>query len=218
MREHGDEYVIAGSSGMSVPMQEGWLEATALVPELVADYLDLQVERNLADIEAQHKAGIFIYNGGGDFAFKSGPIYSPKFFEKVMAPRWKRMFDRCRELGGYYVMRSDGDLWPVADKLFGWARPHAYYECDYDAGMRFADLRRAFPELVLMGNVSCALLLEGTPEQIRERTRECIEAAAPRVVAASANSILHGTPPENVYALYETARNYPVEKLRKERA
>ena len=42
-----------------------------------------------------------------------------------------------------YVMRSDGNLWPVARSLFGVARPQAYYECDYDAGMRFAELRAA---------------------------------------------------------------------------
>jgi hypothetical protein len=206
VRAHGHEHVIAGHAFLHVPMQAGWLEAVALEPALVGEWLDLTVERELASFEAQRKLGIFFLNGGGDFAFKSGPVYSPAFFQRIMAPRWKRLFDACRASGLYYVMRSDGNLWPVADALFGQARPHAYYECDYDAGMRFADLRRAFPELVLIGNVSCPLLLSGTPEQVRERTLECVEAAAPRVIIASANSILHGTPPENVSAMYEAAR------------
>ena len=206
VREHGDEFEVAGGVGMAIPMQPGWLEATVLDPGLLAAHLDRVVEGGLASLEAQHRAGLRLMNGGGDFAFNSGPVYSPQFFEQVMAPRWKRLFDRCRELGMWYVMRSDGNLWPVADALFGRARPHAYYECDYDAGMHFEDLRAAFPELVLMGNVSCALLRRGTPEDVRRRTLECIEAAAPRVVAASANSILHGTAPENVLTLYETAK------------
>lgn len=210
VREYGGEFVVAGGCGMAVPMQPGWLEATALEPGLVGEYLDLTVEWNLALLEALHKAGIWLVNGGGDFAFNTGPIYSPRFFEKVMAPRWKRQFDRCRELGMAYIMRSDGNLWPVAEALFGRARPHAYYECDYDAGMRFAGIRKAFPELVLIGNVSCDLLCTGSPEEIRRRTLECIEAAAPRVIAASANSILHGTPVENVMALYNAAKNWRV--------
>jgi len=210
LAEHGDEFPIAGNSFMVVPMQPGWLEATVLAPDLLADYLDLAVEEQLASLDAQQRAGIYFINGGGDFAFKSGPIYSPDFFDRVMAPRWQRLFDRCRELGVHYVMRSDGNLWPVAESLFGRARPQAYYEVDGDAGMRFADLRRAFPELVLVGNVSCALLHEGTPEQVRAAARECIAAAGPRVILASANAILHGTPPENVRALYESAKTYPV--------
>ena len=210
VREHGGEFAIAGSAGMAIPMSSGWLEATFLAPDLVAEWLDRRVAWMIRYIEAQQRAGIRLINGGGDFAFNTGPIYSPAFFHDVMAPRWKRVFDRCRDLGLWYIFRSDGNLWPVADDLFGRGHPHAYYECDYDAGMRFADLRARFPNLVLMGNVSCSLLLTGTPAQIRERTVECIRAASPRVVAASANSILHGTPPANLLALFEAARACPV--------
>lgn len=124
-----------------------------------------------------------------------------------MLPRWTRVFVACRYVGLFYVLRSDGDLWPVADDLFGPAGPHAYGEVDYDAGMHFDRLREQFPELVLMGNVSCDLLRRGSPDAARRRVRECVAAAWPRVVVCSANSVLHGTPPDNVYALYDTARN-----------
>lgn len=206
LREVGNEFVVAGSHGMAVPMQAGWLEATALAPELIGEWLDLNLENTMAQLEAQQKAGIMLIEGGGDFAFNSGPIYSPVFFRNIMAPRWKKIFDKCRELGLYYIMRSDGNLWPVADALFGWANPHAYYECDYDAGMRFEELRSRFPKLVLIGNVSCDLMVRGTAPQIRKRTAECIRSAAPRIVASTSNSILHHTPPENVLALYDAAR------------
>ena len=98
----------------------------------------------------------------------------------------------------------------MAEDLFGWAKPHAFYECDYDAGMHFDKLRDAYPELVLMGNVSCDLLQRGTPDAVAARARACIEAAAPRVILASANSILHSTPSENVHALYEAAKSHPI--------
>lgn len=207
-RGYGNEFVVAGSAAMSVPMQAGWLEATALDPELVGEWLDVTVETQIASMKAQHEAGFWLFNGGGDFAFNSGPIYSPRFFDRIMAPRWKRTFEACRDLGGVYVMRSDGDLWPVAKTLFGDCRPEAYYECDYDAGMRFGELRQAFPELVLIGNVSCDVLLTGTAEQVRQHTLECLEAAAPRYIGSSSNSILHGTPPENVHAMFDAVKGF----------
>lgn len=213
VREYGNEFVVAGASGMGISMTAGWLEATVLDPGLLAEYLDIVVENQLAYLDAQRKAGIWLVNGGGDFAFNSGPVYSPKFFREVMAPRWKRLFDFCRANDMVYVMRSDGDLWPVADDLFGWANPHAYYEVDYDAGMRFAELRAEFPALVLMGNVSCSLLVTGKPEEIKQRTIECIQAAAPRVIAASSNSVLHGTPTENVFALYDAAKSFDLSRI-----
>lgn len=208
LREVGDEFPVAGGCGMAVPMKAGFLEAVALDPGLVAAYLDVQVERGLRSLAVQQAAGIRLINGGGDFAFNAGPAYSPAFFFAVMAPRWKRLFERSRELGLWYVMRSDGNLWSVANGLFGPGLAHAYYECDTDAGMHFADLRHAFPELVLMGNVSCGLLATGTPDEVRAAITACLHAAYPRTIAASANAILAGTPPENVLALYETARNW----------
>ncbi len=210
VRELGREFTVAGSAGMAIPMTSGWLEATVLAPELIGAWLDRRATWLIRIIEAEHQAGIRLINGGGDFAFNTGPLYSPAFFHEFVAPHWKRIFDRCRELGMWYIFRSDGNLWSVADDLFGRGRPHAYYECDYDAGMRFSDLRDRYPDLVLMGNLSCSLLLNGTPREIRERTIECIRSATPRVVAASANSILHGTPPENLQAMFEAARECPV--------
>ncbi len=206
--ECAGEFVIAGCSFMSIPMKPGWLEASLLEPELTADYLDLIVEENIAYMELQRQHGIWLFNGGGDFAYNTGPIYSPKFFGEVMAPRWKKMFDWCREHDAIYVFRSDGNLWPVADSLFGQARPQAYYEVDHDAGMTFDRLREAFPELVLVGNVSCDTLQRGTAEEVRKMTRYCLDSAAPRVIIASANSLLHGTPLENIYAMYDTAKEY----------
>ena len=208
--EFGNRYVVGAATGMAVPIEPAWLEATALDPQLLADWLDLHVERQIYELNFWHQRGVRLMSFGGDFAFKSGPIYSPAFFDQVMAPRWKRLYDHCRTLGMFCLMRSDGNLWPVAQKLFGWARPGGYYECDYDAGMRFDELRGAFPDLVLVGNLSCDLLVSGSVDEIRRRTTACIDAAAPRVVISSANSILHNTPVQNVLAMYETARSYDV--------
>ena len=210
LKELAGEFIVGVPIGMAVPMEAGWLEATAVEPGLIADFMDLHVQRLFAELDYWHARGVRLIDFGGDFAFNSGPVYSPQFFDAVMAPRWKQLYDRCRELGMWCIQRSDGNLWPVAQKLFGWAKPHAYYECDYDAGMHFDELRRAFPELVLMGNVSADLLVRGTVEQVRARTLACIEQAAPRMIVASANAVLHGTPIENVLAMHDVVRQYAI--------
>jgi len=208
VREYGDEFEAAGSTGLAVPMSAGWLEATLLDRPLVDEYLEIMTAFQLKSIEEQSKAGIRLLNGGGDFAFNNGPVYSPDFFFHVMAPKWKKMFDKAHELGMRYIFRSDGNLWPVADGLFSPGLADAYYEVDYDAGMRFGKLRKTYPELVLFGNISCDFLVNAAPAQVRDRVLECLNAAYPRIVSGSANSILHGTPVDNVYALYDTAKNF----------
>lgn len=208
MVEYGAEYAIpARGGGMAVPVQPVWLEATVLDRGLVEAYLDAVVENNLRWMPVYKQTGFAFVNGGGDFADKNGPMYSPRFFRDVMAPRWRRIFDCCRELDLPYVFRSDGNLWPVADDLFGAGRPAGYGEIDWEAGMDAAKIRAAFPGLTLFGNVPCGtIMLRGRPEDVAEATRHVVRAAAPRVVVGTSNSIMHGTPAQNVYALYEAAR------------
>ncbi len=210
LREHGGEYAIpTGGAGLSIPIQRAWLEATLLDRALVEEYLDARVESNLRWLPVYKAAGADYINGGGDFADKNGPVYSPRFFCQVMAPRWQRIFQACRAVGLPYVMRSDGNLWPVAEELFGQCRPEGYGEVDWDAGMDPARVRAAFPELVIFGSVPCGgVLLRGTPRQVAETAEYCLRAAGPRVVLGSSNAILHGTPPENVHALFEVARRF----------
>ena len=53
------------------------------------------------------------------------------------------------------------------------------------------------------------LLPTGTPEQVRAHVRRYLDVLGPeRYVMAPANSVQPGTPPENLAAAYEAARNY----------
>lgn len=208
IREYGDRFEVAGEAGFAIPLERGWLEAIAVDPVLVSEYVEVNMQYQIKCLEAQHKLGIRLINGGGDLAYNSGPIYSPRFFEQYVAPSYQKLFDKARTLGMKYIFRSDGDVWPISDHLFHEGGADAYYEVDYEAGMHFDKLRKKYPHLVLMGNVSCSVLLNGTPQEVAERTRECIQAAYPRVILGSANAILHGTPVENVYAMLQEVKRH----------
>lgn len=208
VKRYGEEFVVSGFGGMAIPLEPAWLELTILEPKIVSDYMDVLLEQTKEQIKKQNDFGIKLINGGGDFAFNSGPVYSPQVFKTIMLPKWIELFKCCREQQIQYIFRSDGNLWPVANDLFLTARPEAYFEVDYDAGMHFEQLREAFPELVLIGNVSCDALLNASPSEIESLTKKCIEAAFPRVIISTSNAILHGTPAANVFSLYETAKHF----------
>ena len=64
--------------------------------------------------------------------------------------------------------------------------------------------------VVLLGNVSPMLIHSGTPEQIREATRQVIEKLAPHrgLIIQDGSNIPPGTPLENINAMTEAAELY----------
>jgi len=215
MDELGDDYAYPGPGGFGIPMEVVWLETLALRPDLIERHLDAQLEHNLAGIEAHVAAGCLVIYGGGDLATGKGPIYSPGTFRRLMLPRLKAMTDLCHELGVPYVWRSDGDLWPLADALFVEAGADAYGEIDSGHGMDVAEIRAAYPELVLWGAIDCGeLLVRGTRDQVVAETRRQIEAVGHGHILCSSNAILAHTPPENFLAMWEVSKQYGDPSLR----
>ncbi|OGS22932.1 MAG: hypothetical protein A2252_07585 [Elusimicrobia bacterium RIFOXYA2_FULL_39_19] len=206
----GKNLAVAGGSGIYISPTQAWLEAILLYPEMVERYLDWMVKVEKKRIKIQQEIGVDVFWAGGDMADKNGPLYSPKVFGKMIMPRLKEICDYCHSLGLFYLFRSDGNIWPVADEIFSKAGADGYGEIDYSAGMRFKDLRQKFPKLTLWGNVSCGdVLFSGTKQQVIDITKECIEATGGiGVIIGSSNSVLPGTPVENVLAMYDTAKKY----------
>lgn len=183
-----------------------WLEAVVLRPDLVARYLAVQAEEGcrLADCMAQ--MGLCYLMGGGDFASKAGPFYSPRAFHDLMLPQLQKVSAHCDALGSYFMFASDGNLWPVADDLFGRSGVRAYYEIETLAGMDLRRLRETFPRLTLLGGVNSATLHRGTPTEVRAEVREALAVAHEfhGVIVGCSNLIVPGTPPANVEAMMAT--------------
>ncbi|MEO0077842.1 MAG: uroporphyrinogen decarboxylase family protein, partial [candidate division WOR-3 bacterium] len=62
------------------------------------------------------------------------------------------------------------------------------------------------PGVVLMGNVSTRILLEGTPDQVAQETRKCIETGGDRLLISSSCDVPTEAPKENVQAMVQAAR------------
>lgn len=207
----GHERVVrVGGLGFMLPQDAIWLEATLARPDLVDRFFRLQAERALRNIPFLAAHGFRYLFGGGDLAGQDGPIYSPKVFRQLALPHLQRISDACHRAGCYGMFNSDGNTWAVADDIFGRAGVDGYYEVDRRAGMDLLKLRQRFPSLRMIGNISSHTLYTGTPQDVIDETRACIDEArqARGVVIGVSNYLVVGTPVRNVMALMETVRRY----------
>jgi len=206
----GDEMlVIASGGGFSVGVDEASLMACVLAAGAVGDLLDCQLELNLARAETLARRGLKVQYGGGDMADKNGPLYSPSVFRELILPRLTKFAARCRELGIHHFWRTDGRLWPVCDMIFVEAGVPGYGEVDFDAGMDAASIRARYPELVIWGNISGDRLRRGTASEVYDHCMAALEGSGGRAYFhGCSNTILPGTPPENVLAMMRTRDDF----------
>jgi uroporphyrinogen decarboxylase len=202
---------VASGVGLAIPLDAPWLEAMLLRPDLIEEYLDLQLEAGLSEIDHLARAGVDVIWGGYDLAANKGPVYSPASFRRFILPRLRQLTDRCHRHGLPYVFRSDGWLWPIAQELFVASGVDGYGEIDLQAGMRVSELKEQFPHLTLWGGVDCAgALVKGTAAEVAEETRAALTAGAPGggYILGSSNVIHAQVKTENFLEMVRTLAQY----------
>ncbi len=199
---------VCGMAMLSVPLDRRMADRVRAGAGLVGSLVEAEYQLGLQQLEAAAALGVRIAWGGGDLADNSGPTYGPKLFDRIVGPRYRGLADKARELEMVYCFRSDGNLWPVADTLFGGEGVEGYGEIDHDAGMTIPELQQRFPRLTCWGNISCAVLRNGSAQQVAEVAGDLVAACAPhgRLILGSSNTVLPGTPVENVLAMTEAAQ------------
>ena len=210
MAVHGATRAVhAFGVGVGIPNQDAtWLMAVALRPDLVGRYLGAVAERASRNAELLGRVGARYAHGGGDFAGKNGPNYSPRAFHELMLPALQKVSDACHRHGVYHMFASDGNLWPVADDLFGASGVDAFYEIDLRAGMDLRRLRERFPHLTLLGGISSYTLHRGTSDDVVGETLAALEAAKElgSTMVGCSNLVVCQTPMENFWAMMDTLR------------
>ena len=207
----GDRYEIrVGGVGIGVPLRgiEIWLEAMLLRPDLVERHLDVQVEMARRNIAFLAPLGFRHFWGGLDFASNEGPMFSPRLFRRLLIPRLRAVTEVCHRHGAYHFFASDGEFWAVADMLFGDKVVDGYFEIDSRAGMGMGTVRRRYPELVLVGDISSHTVHLGSKDEIAGETLRALDVAKSSggVVVGVSNYFVPGTPVDHVLAVIETIR------------
>jgi len=221
--KYGGEYAILGGDWSPfwhdaiemLGMEEFYLkmyDEPELVDALMQHIVDYYVEVSLRIFEAAACA-IDIFFIGNDFGSQTGPLLGEKLFERFILPHLQRFIDLGHAYGLKVMLHCCGGFAPLIPMMIqaGFDGLHAIQPCCH--GMELRTLKAEFGDKILFNGCidSQYVLIEGTPDSVREKTREVLEVMMPGggfVAGASHDAILEETPVENVLAMFDAIREY----------
>ena len=152
--------------------------------------------------------GVWIYD---DMACNRGPFFSPRTFEQVLLPAYRRMIAAYRAAGARHVLlHSDGDVRPILDMLID-AGIDGLNPLERRAGMDILDMRRRYPRLVLTGGMdNTGTLIAGPIAAIESEARAIIDIGRDGGVIIGTHSISPEIPVEHFAAYRRVVEAYGV--------
>ena len=155
--------------------------------------------------------------GGADFIFLGAPaaeMLSPRIYEQLIIPYSQIVTDAAHECGLLVYSHICSPVEPFLTMGFYNRMGIDLFETLSPPPVgNIASLRDALgkldPRLCTRGNIGLDVLLNGTAQQVREKTLEVLRACAGRkhIVAAS-DYLFYQTPEENVRVMADTVREY----------
>ena len=178
-------------------------------PDFADALFDAICEHNLRvmDIALEYPLDGFYF--GDDWGQQKGLIMGPALWRRFIRPRLARMYAHAKARGLKVFQHSCGDIQEVFPDLI---------EIGLDVYQTFQpeiyDIRAVKHEfgrdLTFFGGISTQRLLPvGTPEEVRDRTREILSVMRPGggYIASPTHSVPGDVPPENIMAMLAVFRN-----------
>jgi uroporphyrinogen decarboxylase len=140
-----------------------------------------------------------------DMGTQRGLMMSPQTWRRFLKPHQQRMYERIRAAGKVVYLHSCGDVQPIVGELIDMG-VQMLQPIQPEAMDIFALKREFGRHLCFAGGISTQQTLPyGTPAQIREEVRACVEVMGEGggYVLAPAKPILPGVPIENAVALID---------------
>ena len=175
------------------------------------DLLKRVVEYNVALAAlAVKRYGIQIVATTDDVATGRGPLIKPKVYAEMIFPHFKEVIQGYKSLGLIVIKHSDGDIRPYLD-LWLEAGIDCLDPIDPGGGLDMREMKQKHGNRIcLKGNIDCTgNLCNGSPEQVEEEVRICIEKGGRGgLIVSSSNTIHRGVRPENFRAMINAVRRY----------
>lgn len=174
-------------------------EGTLLVdlydrPEWLRDLLEICAEVAVAFAQAQIEAGADLIGLGDAIASQ----VSARMYREFALPYEQRIFAAVHEMGAVARLHICGDTTHLLAEM---AESGAdIIDLDWMVDIRSAaEILGEWP--VICGNFDpVAILLQGTPDQVREATLYCLEQGGARSISAAGCEVPDGTPAQNLHA------------------
>ena len=168
-----------------------------LIEELLVRYLRF-AERTA---QVMQELGFDLLWCFDDFAYRTGPMFSPEVLRTLFLPRLRRVTDT---IDAPWIFHSDGDLFGVLDDLLSLGMS-GLHPIEPEA-MDLAEAKRALAgRCCVIGNISVDLLTRGTPDEVRQAVRNTLAVGAPGggYMISSGNSIPGTADLDNVRAMVD---------------
>jgi uroporphyrinogen decarboxylase len=203
----GDLMLVAVSGGvMAMPGATNYVGFAYKLFD-APEEIDEQAQNTLAHgLEAARRfrdMGIEALITASDIADNHGPFFSPQQMERFILPYLRKWARGVREMGGYAILHTDGDLAPCLEGIAA-SGIHALQAIDPVAGMDIRLVKEQVGDrLCLCGNVDCGLLVNGAPEQVYAATQALLLdcKAGGRLVLGASNAVQQAVSMENYRAM-----------------
>ena len=203
-----DAIDLVGMENLLLAMSDSPEVVAAVMGHLVDYYAE--VSRRIFDAAADALDLFFI---GNDFGSQTGPLVGPAQFERFLLPHLERLICLGHDYGLKVQLHCCGGVAPLLPLLIGAGLDGFHAVQPGCRGMELRRLKAEFGDrLVFNGAIdSQSVLIEGTPDLVRERTREVLAIMAPGggyIAGASHDYILPETPVENVLAMFDAVEEF----------
>lgn len=185
-------------------------------PQLIKKIIDLVVDYNVGLIKEAARFGADFIVSGDDYAYKAGPLMSPRMFKEFIYPGLTRVVEAAHEEDLLFLKHTDGNVWKLLDLIVD-TGIDALCPLEPLAGMDIGEVKAQYgDDIALVGNIDCSeLLVRGSEKRVRRAVKECIQNASPGGghILSSSNTIHYDVKPQNylamIKALHEFGR-YPL--------
>lgn len=202
---------------------EQWLIDLVLYPDFTRDMLnriaDIQIALDEAGIRAAGKYLSVLKVSGEDLGMQDRTLFSMKIWKDLIFPilerRWRaarEALDRCDASHVKIMLHSDGAIRPFIPDIITAGVDVLDPIQSVCPGMELNQLKKDFGEkLSFHGSVDTQYFLPfGTVQEVEEETKRCIDALGGDggLILGPSHFIQPDVPPENVVAMYRTAKAY----------
>ncbi|HOS94294.1 MAG TPA: uroporphyrinogen decarboxylase family protein [Armatimonadota bacterium] len=156
---------------------------------------------------------IDIFFIGNDLGGQTGPLLGVDLFRRFILPHLARLVDLGHAYGLKVMLHCCGGIAPLIPDLVAAGLDGLHAVQPSCAGMDLRALKAQFGDRILFNGAidSHHVLINGSPESVREQTRQVLKIMMPGggyVAGASHDTILEETPVENVVAMFDTVKEY----------
>ena len=199
----GGTYISVISWAIDAFGWENLLLAAGTDPERFGTLLRRWADYLLRYVEAWARTSIDVFLTHDDFVWTGGGFLHPEFYRAHVFPHYRRYWDLVKDAGKKVLFCSDGNFTEYVGDLADAGAQGFIFEPTTDLDLV---CRRYGQTHVIIGNADCRILTYGTPDQVRQEVRRCLDLgrACPGYFFAVGNHIPPNVPIQNADACIQT--------------